>query len=97
MGWDDDPLVRRYIGHQDHVATDLAGAPVVPTPAQVVDELFAAEVARELHGNPGFLKWWREDRSRLDTTRQRLDLSDTSWGTAVKEELQRLESEDPTR
>ncbi len=58
---------------------------------------FVIEAAWELHGNPGFLKWWREARSRLDTTRQRLDLPDTSWGTAVKEELQRLESEDPAR
>ncbi len=58
---------------------------------------FVIEAAWELHGNPGFLKWWIEDRNRLDTTRQRLDLPDTIWSTLVKEELQRLESEDHTR
>ena len=55
---------------------------------------FVIDAARELHRHVGLLTWWREFRRRLDNTRERLGSPESAWGTALKEELSRLERED---
>lgn len=39
-----DPLVRRFIGLQNHVASDLVNLPVSPTSAEEISKLDAGDV-----------------------------------------------------
>lgn len=52
-------------------------------------ERFAFELAREIHANPGFLRWWQEDRRRMAEVQERFGLPNSSWGAAVTEEIRR--------
>ena len=56
-------------------------------------ERWVLQAAAEFHRHPGLLHWWREHRSQNDAIRQRLGLPPGAWGTAVKEEIGRLERE----
>ena len=58
-----------------------------------VPERWVILTAAEFHRHPGLLQWWREHRSQNDAIRQRLGLPPSAWGTAVKEEIGRLERE----
>jgi hypothetical protein len=56
---------------------------------------FVIEFARELHGNPGFIKWWEHDKDLNQEQRERTGLpAESTWGGAVAEELQRLKATD---
>ena len=58
-------------------------------------ERYVIDFASEVHGNPGFVRWWTEYDRRAEVRRQRLGASST-WATAVSEELGRLGAQDAT-
>jgi len=58
-----------------------------------IPERFVFEAAREIHANPGFLTWWREDRRRMAEVQERFGLPSSRWGAAVTEEIRRFDSE----
>ena len=56
-------------------------------------ERFAFEAAREISANPGFLRWWLEDRRQMAEVEERFSLPSSGWGAAVTDEIRRLDSE----
>ena len=54
-------------------------------------ERWVVEVGMEIHANPGFLKWWKEDREHLSHVRERIEMPNTRWGVLVSQEIERLE------
>lgn len=63
-----------------------------------VPERFVIEFARELYGNPGFIKWWEERQAFERERRIRTgEPAETNWTGAVTEELMRLQAGDLSR
>ena len=56
----------------------------------VAPRFSAVRAARLIYENPGLQSWWSEDRARSIEARQIVGISDSDWGTAVDEELDRL-------
>ena len=73
-----------YFGAWSRSTTGLSGQP---------PERLVVEAAMEIYANPGFLRWWREDRAQLTAVRERIGMPNTSWGAAVTAEIDRLERE----